>query len=235
MADKKTTQGGDSGEILIAKAKDFWDRNNKVILVVGTAIILLVGGFYVYKNFFKNPKEAKANDLLFKAEEYYRIDSVNKALNGDGLYSGFLKVIEKYGGTKAGNLACFYAGSCYLKLDDNDKAIKYLKKFSSSAKQIQAQAYKLIGDAYGDLGKNKESLDYYKKAAYHFEKDEASSANYLFMASQIAQKMNDNAEAIKLLKELKAKYPSQRGQDGNNYAQTADNYLAQLGVYSTEE
>ncbi|HSU28812.1 MAG TPA: tetratricopeptide repeat protein [Chitinophagaceae bacterium] len=235
MADKKTMQGADSGEVIIAKAKDFWDKNNKVIMTVCTVIILLVGGFYVYKNFFRNPKETKAEDLIFKAEEYYRMDSLNKALNGDGLYSGFIKVIEKYGSTKAGNRASYYAGVCYLKLDSNEKAIKYLKKFSSSAKQIQAQAYKMLGDAYGDLGKNKESLDYYKKAAYHFEKDEANSANYLFLASQIAQKMGDKAEAIKLLKDLKAKYPSQRGQDGNNYAQTADNYLAQLGVYSTEE
>src|SRR6185436_1438254 len=177
MADKKPTTGADSGEVIIAKAKDFWDKNNKPIMIVCTAIILLVGGFYVYKNYFKNPKEAKANDLLYKAEEYYRMDSVNKALYGDGLYAGFIKVIEKYGGTKAGSLACYYAGSCYLKLDSNDKAIKYLKKFSSSAKQIQANAYKLLGDAYADLGKNKEALDYYKKAAYHFEKDEAGSAN----------------------------------------------------------
>lgn len=28
---------------------------------------------------------------MFKAEEYYRIDSVNLALNGDGQYDGFLK------------------------------------------------------------------------------------------------------------------------------------------------
>lgn len=55
------------------------------------------------------------------------MDSVNLALNGDGMNWGFLRVIDKYGGTKAGNLANFYAGDCYIKLNENEKAIKYLK------------------------------------------------------------------------------------------------------------
>ncbi len=44
---------------------------------------------------------------MFKAEEYYRMDSLNLALNGDGQNLGFLKVIDRYGGTDAGNLADF--------------------------------------------------------------------------------------------------------------------------------
>lgn len=64
---------------------------------------------------------------MFRAEEYYRLDSVNLALNGDGQNLGFVKIVDKFGGTKAGKLASFYAGSCYLKLNDYEKAVKYLK------------------------------------------------------------------------------------------------------------
>lgn len=229
MAEKKY-YGEDSGEILIAKARDFWTRYNKPLMVVCTAIIVLVGGYYIYKEFFKAPKEAKAMDAMFRAEEYYRIDSVNLALNGDGQNAGFLKIIANYGGTDAGNLASFYAGSCYIKLGDNEKAVKYLKKFSTSSKLVQARAYKLLGDAYADLGKNEDALDYYKKAAHHFEKDEANSSEYLFMAAYFADRvMKNSKEAIDLYKELKEKYPkSQQGAQ-------ADDYLAQLGVYSTEQ
>ena len=46
---------------------------------------------------------------MFKAEEYYRMDSLQKALNGDGINWGFVRVIKEYGGTDAGNLARFYA------------------------------------------------------------------------------------------------------------------------------
>ena len=229
MSVKKKAESEDS-EIIVAKAKDFWERNNKPIIIASVAVILLVGGYFGYQNFFKGPKETKAADMMFKAEEYYRIDSLEKALNGDGQYSGFLRVIDKYGNTDAGNLARFYAGSIYVKLGDNANAIKHLKKFSTKSKPVQARAYKLLGDAYADQNNNKEALDYYKKAARHFEEDEANSAEYLFYAAYLADRvMKDQKQAIELYKELKKKYP--RTQQGFE----ADNYLAQLGVYSAED
>lgn len=229
MADNKFGHDADSGEVIIAKAKDFWERYNKPVMIACAAIIIVVGGYFGYKNFILKPKEQKAADAMFRAEEYYRIDSVNLALNGDGQFPGFLSVISKYGGTEAVNLAHFYAGSCYLKLNDNQNAIKHLKKFSSSAKQIQARAYKLLGDAYADMGKNADALDNYKKAAHHYEKDENNSSEYLFMAAYLADKgMKDSKEAISLYKELKEKFP--RTQKGFQ----ADMYLAELGVYKTD-
>jgi tetratricopeptide (TPR) repeat protein len=229
MTDKKLGHDADSSEVLIAKAKDFWEKNSKVTMIVGAAIIILVGGYFGYKSFVLKPKEIKAADAMFRAEEYYRMDSVNLALNGDGQFPGFLSVISKFGGTDASNLAHFYAGSCYLKSGDDQNAIKHLKKFSSSSKQIQARAYKLLGDAYAGINKNTDALDYYKKAAHHFEKDENNSADYLFMAANFAHKvMNDPKEAIALYKELKEKFP--RTQKGFQ----ADMYLVQLGVYKTE-
>lgn len=127
-------------------------------------------------------------------------------------------------------MANYYAGVCYIKLNENEKAIKYLKKFSSSSRPSQARAYKYIADAYGDLGNNKEAVDYYKKAAAAFEKEDNFAAECLFMAAYLSQKsLNDPQSAIALYKELKEKYPrTQQGFD-------ADNYLAQLGVYSTDK
>ena len=227
MAEKKNVQTIQSNEQVIAKARDFWTRYSKIIIGVGGALLLLVGGYYVYQNYFEKPKEEKAADAMFKAEEYYRLDSVNLALNGDGQYAGFLRIISKYGGTDAANLARFYAGSCYLKLDDNANAIKHLKEFSTDAKQIQQRAYKLLGDAHADLGKNAEALEYYKKAAHYFEEDQANSAEALFMAAYLSDRVLKNQkEAIDLYKELKEKYPqTQQGME-------ADTYLAQLGVYN---
>jgi tetratricopeptide (TPR) repeat protein len=218
----------EQSEVIVAKAKDFWTRNSRIILGIGTILLLLVGGFFVYKKFFKEPKEQKAKNEIFKAEEYYRLDSSRLALNGDGQYPGFLSIISKYGGTKAGNLAHYYAGVSYLKLDDYNNAIKHLKKFDGDgAEQIQQRAYKLLGDAYGDQGNHKEALDYYKKAAHYFEEDEAASAEALDLAAYLAATvLKDNEQAISLYKELKEKYPA------STQGRTADRHLAQLGVYN---
>lgn len=228
MADKNV-QDRDSEEIIIEKAKDFWARYNKPLMIVSAIIILAVGGWYGYQKFVKAPQEAKAVEAMFKAEDYYRMDSVSKALNGDGQSWGFAKIADKYGSTKAGKLASFYAGSCYLKLNENEKAIKYLKKFSTSSKLVQARAYKLMGDAYADMGKNSDALSYYKKAAHHFEEDKYNSADYLFMAAYLADRvMKNSKEAIDLYKEIRKKFPE------TSQAKDAENYLAQLGVYSTQ-
>lgn len=197
MATSKNT--GSTEDVLLAKAMNIWSKYSKLITIAGIAVIVLIAGYYGYRNFIQKPKEEKASDAIFKAEEYYRMDSVNLALNGDGQYPGFLSVINKYSGTDAANLACFYAGSCYLKLGDNANAVKYLKKFSTSARQIQARAYKLLGDANADLGKSKEALDYYIKAANHFTDDQAASADALFMAAYLADRvLKDSKEAISL-------------------------------------
>jgi tetratricopeptide (TPR) repeat protein len=230
MAVKKHDDDVDNSEIVVAKAKDFWERYGKTVTIILAAVVIGVGGYFIYQKFFKDPKEAKATDALYKAEQYFRNDSVNLALNGDGVNPGLLRVIEKYSGTDAANLANFYAGSCYIKLGENDKAIKYLKKFSTRSKIVQARAYKLIADAYADQGKNSEALEYYKKAAHHFEKDDTNSPEYLFMAAYLADRgMKNQKEAISLYKELKEKYPK------SGQAREADNYLAQLGIYHTEE
>lgn len=224
MADKKELVN-EGNEAVIAKAKNLWDKYSLYIIGVAAAIILVLGGIYVYKNFFKNPKEAKASDAMFMAESYFRKDSINLALNGDGPNAGFLKIIKSYSGTEAANLSEYYAGVCYIKLNENQKAVDYLKKFSTNSKPVQARAYKLLGDAYGDLGKNAEALSSYKKAAHEFEDDKDASANALFTAAYFADRvMKDSKQAIELYKELKAKFPDT--QEGRN----ADNYLAQLGV-----
>jgi tetratricopeptide (TPR) repeat protein len=224
MADKQEVLN-EKGEVL-TQAKDFWTRYSKLIIGVGSVLIIAVGGYFFYQSYVVKPKEQKAADALFKAEEYFRIDSTRLALNGDGQNAGLLSIIIKYSGTDAANLASFYAGVCYIKQDDNQNAVKYLKKFSTDAKQIQQRAYKLLGDAYGDLGNNKEALEYYKKAAHHFEADKQSAAEALSYAAAYADKMKDQKEAIELYTELKQKYPSTR--EGNE----ADKYLGKLGVYN---
>ena len=227
MAETKQVAERNHDKQVVDKAKDFWGRYSKPVLIVSTAIILLCGGYLAYKYLVKAPKEEKAIEAMFKAEEYYRLDSLNPALNGDGINAGFLKIIKNYDGTKAGNLAKFYAGDIYLKQGNFSDAAKYLKDFSTDSKQVQARAYKLLGDANAEQGKNSDALDAYKKAAHHFEKDQDNASEYLFMAAYFADRvMKNQKEAIDLFKELKEKYSkTQRGFE-------AEKYLAQLGIYN---
>jgi tetratricopeptide (TPR) repeat protein len=207
----------------VAEFQNIWERHGKQGSYVLLAIIVIVGGFFAYRNLVSEPNEKKAVEAMFRAEEYYRQDSARLALNGDNINAGFLKIIARYGGTKAANLASFYAGSCYLKMGDYNNAVKYLKDFSTSVKQLQERDYGLLGDAYSELNRKEEAAEQYKKAGTYFEKDELLSPEYLFRSGYLYESMGKTQDAIAMYRLIKDKYPtSQRGAD-------IDKYLARLG------
>jgi tetratricopeptide (TPR) repeat protein len=208
----------------LANLQSLWAKYNKLIVYGATLILLLLAGWVGYRNLILEPNEKKASDAMFHAEDYYRIDSVRLALNGDNLNPGFLRIISRYGGTQAANLSLFYAGSCYLKMGDFNNAVKYLKDFSTPAQQIQIRAYGLLGDAYSELNKKDLAVEEYKKAGTYFAKDDFLSPEYLFRAGLLYETMGRNKDAISMYQLIKDKYPtSQRGYD-------IDRYLARLGV-----
>jgi predicted negative regulator of RcsB-dependent stress response len=223
---KQTAPLRTDNEVVVDRARDFWARSGKTVTIAALAVIVLGAAYLGYKYLVAGPREQKASDALVVAEGYFRADSVGVALNGDGMNPGLLKVISQYGGTKAGNLARFYAGSLLLKQGKPAEAAKHLSEFETDAKMVQARAYKLLGDAYAEQGKNSDALSQYKKAARHYEEDEVNASDYLFMAAYFADRvMKNSKEAVELYAELKSKYPrTERGFE-------AEKYLAQLGQY----
>ena len=213
-------------ERVVDSARDFWGKNNKLITYAVVGLVVVIGGYFAYNQFFKGPAEAKAAEAIWKAEDYFRTDSFKLALNGDGKNPGFLKVISAHGGTKAGNLAKFYAGACYMQLGDFNNAIKQLKDFSTSQVEVELRTAGLLGDAYSELGKKQEAVDYYKKAGTMFDKDDVNSPEYLFRAAMLSQELGKNKEAIELLHQIKDKYPnSQRSFE-------VDKHLCKLGDFN---
>ena len=137
---------------------DFVKNNKKGLTYALTALVIGLAGYFGYTEMYQKPREEKAADAMFAAEKYFAMDSSNLVLNGDGSSKGVLYVINQFGGTKAANLAKYYAGISYYRTNDFNKAIEYLKDFSTSAKQVQAIAYGTTGDAYSELKNTDEAI-----------------------------------------------------------------------------
>ena len=206
MAESKVQEVVDVNQNL-QSVTGFWEKNKNLIIGISAAIIIVAGGWLLYKNLIIKPKEEKAAEAMFKAEEYFRNDSLAIALNGDGQNKGFLNVIKNFDGTKAANLAHFYAGIIYLKSHDYNNSVKQLKDFETTSSQIQMVAYGRLGDALSELGKKDEAVDYYKKAGKEFEADEYNSSGFLFRAGYLLESMGKNADAVEVYKQIKEKYP----------------------------
>ena len=225
MSETKKTTAEELNEVhAIKQAKDFWGRFSKPITYIGGFVILLAGGYLVYKNFFSAPKEKKGIEAMSRAEAYFAMDSLDLALNGDGSSAGFLKIIKTYSGTNAANLAHYYAGSIYLRKGDFKNAIKQLEEFSTDATQIQSAAWRMLGDAYMSTDKKEKGAGLYEKAGKLNEKDEYTSSENLFRGAMAYEAIGKKDKAADLLKIIKEKYP--KSATGG----LADKYLARLGV-----
>lgn len=227
MAEHKTTSKPASSQEFdlqhsVDRAQDFYTKNKNIILFALVAVVAIIGGTIGYKRFFKEPNEKKAQESIFAAQNYLAVDSFKLALNGDGNTYGFLQVIDKYGGTKAGNLAKYSAGVCYVKLGEYQKGIDQLKAFSSEDLVLQPLANGLIGDAYMELNKADEAVSYYKKAGA--ANNDLISPIYLLRAGLALEKSNKPQDAIAVYQEIKQKYPQ------TNEGREMDKYLARLGV-----
>ena len=114
-------------------AQDYFEKNKALITGMLAALIILVGGYIVYKYMIQAPKEKSAQAAIFKAEQQFQRDSFALALeNPGGGYEGLLDIIENYSGTKTSNLAKLYAGISYMNVGRFNDAIEYLDSHNAT-------------------------------------------------------------------------------------------------------
>jgi tetratricopeptide (TPR) repeat protein len=208
-----------------SKTEEWVEKNQKIILGVVGAIALVTLGYFAYNKFVVEPKEADANEQMFVAQENFKKATESEGKKADSLYTlalkgaegkfGFTKLASEYSGTKAGNLANYYAGIASLNTGKYDDAIKYLSDFKASDKILSAIAIGATGDANSQKGKLKEALELYVKAA-ESNKNEFTTPLYLLKAGKVALSTGDKASALKYFIEIKENYdnsPENQGID----------------------
>ena len=147
MTNKTTHHDSLNVEQTLISSEAFIEKYKKPIMYTFLVIVVLVAGYFLYRSFVLTPREEKANEMIFKGQQYFATDSYEKALNGDGQgFPGFLSIANEYGSTKAGNLAQLYAGLSYAKMGKFQEAVNYLKNFKDCGDEMVSPA------ALGALG-----------------------------------------------------------------------------------
>ncbi len=226
MSDKKNKyqeeKGLESIESTLTKSEQFIEKNQNIIMYVLFGIVAVIGLYWAFLKFYKQPREKDANAQMFVAQQNFEADSFALALNGDLLYPGFLGVIDDYSGTKAANLANYYSGVCYMNLADFDSAIKYLKKFKTHDILLATEKYGLIGDAYVQQENYEKAVNFYKKAVAEEFSNDFSTPIYLKKLGLVYEKLGQNENALKSYERIYYKYPK------SNEARTIEKYIARV-------
>ncbi len=213
-----------------SKSEQWIEKNSKPLFYGLVIVIVLILGFLGYNKYVVEPTELKASNELAFPRKYFDeastagsgVDSLLQlGLDGaDGKY-GFLDIASEFSGTKAGNVANYYAGVSYLKMKEYQKAIDYLSKFDSDDELLGPIALGAIGDAFSDIDQPEEALDYYEKAA-NKKDNEFSSPLYLMKAGKVAMELGKFSKAEKLFTKIKEKYPTtELGRDIDKYISSA--------------
>lgn len=208
-------------ENALSKSEQFIENNQKYITYAVGALIIVTLLFFGYRKYVSQPKEIEAQKAIYHAEAFFGQDSLDIALNGSGESLGFLEIIDKYGSTKSGNLARYYAGICYLNKGEYQNAIDYLKKFSADDIIVSGMALGAIGDAYMQLGEIDKAISYYTKAANDNSND-FNSPTFLLKAGWAYEINKDYSGALKIYQQIKKDFPKTRE------AQEIDKYIARV-------
>lgn len=199
------------------RVEQFVESNKEKITYGLVAVIVVIGGIFSYNQFYLKPLEVEAAEQSWKAQQYFEQDSLDLALNGDGMYMGFEEIADEYSATKVGNLAQYYLGLIYLKKGQYEDAIDYLNNYSGSDVMVSAIALGAMGDAYMELDDPDAAMSHYLKAARK-NSNEFTTPVYLMKAGKIAEALGDYDEAVKYYEEIKNDYSdTQEGREVEKY------------------
>ena len=205
---------------VVTKVLNWFKTNSKKVILYGGLIIAALVAYIAYKKLYVEPKENKAIEDGAVAYYYFANDSLKLALNGDGKNKGFAS-LAKNGGTKAANMANYFAAVCEVKLADStgktnfETAIKYLKNFDPmGATQFACNKALLLGDCYATLGKNAEAITSYEECGGI--NDGTISPRGFFRAALLSEKNGDTKKAGAFYKEIYMRYPA--SDEAKNYA-----------------
>ncbi|MCL1851139.1 MAG: tetratricopeptide repeat protein [Bacteroidetes bacterium] len=205
--EEKKEQGQHKHEGFVTRIFGFFNQYDKIIYGVTIGLLILVCGLLALNKFYLIPQSEKASSLMSAPIDFMlKADSLSlvKALEGDDENEGFLNIASSFAFTSTANTAKYFAGMCYLKLDDKEEALHYLLKFKHKDEIYWYAAQGIISDLYDDQGDLAKAIKYCKKAAE--SKDPYFAPVNLFKLGQLYEREENWRKASIAYQTIKDKF-----------------------------
>jgi tetratricopeptide (TPR) repeat protein len=190
----------------LTKSEQFIERYQKLLIYGFSAVVVIIGLFFGYKKLIAEPRAEKAIAQMAAAQNYFEQGNYKMALEGSATDAGFAKIADEYGSTSAGNIANFYAGICELNLGQFQKALDYLKNYTSDHMVFGPLAEGAKGDAYVELKQLDKAADAYMKAA-KLSDNNFTAPQFFFKAAAVYEEQGKWKDALNNYENVRDNYP----------------------------
>lgn len=231
MAKKKSDiQEANDPSVSFSRTEQYFVENKKSLTIIFGAIILVLAGYFGYRKFYKEPRETKSREMIWKAQHLFDVqvgtneaDSFKMAREGvDGFY-GFEYITNEFDGTMAGELAQYSLGVILLNEGKFEEAIEHLEGVDVEDIMISTLTIGLAGDAYSELGDYEEAINKYNEAIENNE-NEFTTPMYLKKAAVLYEETGDYSSAVSNYEKIRDNYEgSAQGSDIEKHIARAKN------------
>ena len=208
---KQTHTGNDPKDLDIGevytKTELFLERNKQAVTIGVVGLLVVVGGLLGWRKFVAEPKAREAAELAWKAQYYFEIDSLDRAMMGDDMWPGFVSLADDYGSTPTGKLAHYYLGAIHMKKGEYEAAIDEYGKADVDDDVLRAMAIGGMGDAYVELGRTDEAVKQFEKAA-GLADNAFTTPMFLMKAGILYKQGGDWNKAAQAFERIAKEYPS---------------------------
>lgn len=190
------------------RASIYLNENKPVILSIVVGLIVIIGALIGY-SYYSSNQEEEAQSLLSVAENYYTAGDYEEALNGDDfeLTYGFRHIAKEFSGTKAGNLAAYYAAVSSFKLGNTEEAIQFIKKFDVPDGILGVAAVSFHAALLEANGDYNQAAQKYQDAA-EWDKNDTTTPYNLYKAAEAYFAAENFSKAEELTKKVINEYPN---------------------------
>ncbi len=162
MADKNTSG---APQDLSDKTEQFIENNSRNLTMAIGAVALVIVSVVGYGKLVTEPAELEANENAWRSEQYFMMDSVDLALNGDGLYPGLYDIVDEHDGTTAAARARYEIGTILRSQGDYQGAIEAFEEAGLQDDVLSVLSQINIGDCAVELGDYSAASSAFNKAA----------------------------------------------------------------------
>ncbi len=176
------------------------ETNKKAMGIALGAILVVACLFFVWLYLYKVPTNNKAMEAYNKVE-------LSTLGNDSTAAAQYKKIADEYGSTSAGKLAALSAAQTLYNSGKYEEAAKYLKKFSSSDKVLDANAKVLLGDCYVNLKKYDDAISAFKDAVKKADGNPQIAPRALLKQAVVYDEQKKYNDALNCYETIKKDYP----------------------------